>query len=171
MRAIITRLIGTCPACTRYIGSHQECPYCGIESPNRSRLRALQITAITLSLAGLVTLLLVGRQATAPLIAISRLIPVMNHGHVTLIGTVLTAPNISGSSADPKSFTFTLADPSGQILITATQRIAKQILAHNGPPVANQRMQVTGTLYLAAGRPARMYLDSAPLCLQGIATP
>ena len=61
MAAPAHQLTSTCPACSRYIGPHQECPYCGLESPHRTLHRALRLTAITLSVAGLALLLLIGQ--------------------------------------------------------------------------------------------------------------
>jgi len=49
-----------CLACNRYIGLTLECPYCGLESPQRPLQCALRMAAFTLSAAGLIALLFIG---------------------------------------------------------------------------------------------------------------
>jgi len=151
----------TCPACNRFTGQLLECPYCGLESSHRPLQRALQLIAFTLSGAGLTILLIIGQQSTTPLIPISRLRPVMNHGFVSLAGTVVAEPRISGTPATSQTVSFDLVDAGGKLTVMATQAAAKMLLIQDNLPSAHHPVQVTGHLYLAAGKPPRLYLDSA----------
>ncbi len=149
-----------CPACNRYSPPLRECPYCGLESPLWPHHRALRLSAVVLSITGLAILWLMGQQPP-PRIPITGLRPVMNHGHVTLAGTVAAAPRINGAPAAPQSISFDLADNGGLVTILATQEIAQNLLTQNNLPDLHRAVQVTGHLYLAAGKPNRLYLDSA----------
>ncbi len=150
----------TCPACNRFIGFILECPYCGIDSPAQPLQHTLRLMAITLSIGGLLALLLIGHYIPAPVIPIAQLRPVMNYGYVTVTGTVVTEPRISGNPAAPQSLSFELADAGGQLLITAARAVAKNLLIHDNLPSAAQLVEVTGHLYLITGRPPRLYMDS-----------
>jgi len=150
-----------CPACKRYIGLHLDCPYCGQESPHRPLQRTLRLTAIILSIGGLATLLLIRQQSSPPLLPIPQLRPVMNHGYVTLAGTVVAEPRINGNPEAPQSISFDLTDAGEQLTVMATKETARNLLVQNNLPDAHRSVQVTGHLYLAAGKPHRLYLESA----------
>lgn len=161
----------TCPACNRFIGANLACPYCGLDSPHRPVQRILQLSAFTLSIGGLAILLLIGQRAPPPMIPIAQLRPVMNHGTITLTGTVVTEPRIYGTPQAPQSLSFELADTGGQLTVIALQETARNILAQGRRPAAGHAVQVTGHLYLAAGKPTRLYLDSSQSLYQGLAIP
>ncbi|MEI7880423.1 MAG: hypothetical protein WCI95_06070 [bacterium] len=151
----------TCPACKRFTGQQLECPYCGLDSPHLPLQRALQLAAFTLSVTGLAILLLIGQPPTPSIISISQLRPVMNHGFVSLAGTVVARPRISGTPAAPQTVSFDLVDAGGKLTVMATQAAAKMLLRQDNLPSAHHPVQVTGHLYLAAGKSPRLYLDSA----------
>jgi len=49
-----------CPACQRFVGPVLECPYCGLDAPQRPLKRILRLTAFILSTVGLTALFLIG---------------------------------------------------------------------------------------------------------------
>ncbi len=138
----------TCPACSRFMEAHHECPYCGLESPAHPRLRLLQLTALTMCITGLCALLLIGLLTPPHRISISDIRPVMNYGHVTLSGT--------------------FADHDITIVPPKEPTRPGSPLAH---PAAHHPTQVTGHLYLAAGKVPRLYLDSTLTPHPNTATP
>ncbi len=166
MPAAFTQPSTTCAACNRFIGINLECPYCGIESTHRAILRGLQISAFTLSIAGLVILFTLSVVSPTPKISISKISPLMNHGRVTLAGTIIDTPWLNGPGTAAQSITFDLAYPGGQLQIIAPKGPARMMLSQDGLPAAQQFVEVTGKLYFSAGRTTRLYLDSSPALIR-----
>ena len=117
------------------------------------------------------TLLAIGVQAPPPSTSFTQLRPMMNHGYVTMTGTVINTPELHGNPEAPQSVSFDLADAGGRITVIAAQRTTRDLLAHNKLPDAHSQVQVTGHLYLVAGKPTRLYLDSASSLYMGTPTP
>ena len=148
-----------CPACQRYTGPLRDCPYCGLDSPDRPLRRILQRSALALASLGLILLTLPGLLRSPPLQHIGQLRPVMNYGRVTLSGEATFPPGQDNTTAAPRSFELT--DGTGGITVIVPHHLAGSLPTLQSPPTLHQPMQVSGQLLLAAGKRPRLYMASA----------
>ena len=135
-------MTGTCPACERPIGTELCCPYCDTDTPSRRPLIALRLAALLTATAGILLLWGLAAHTAAPCLQVAEVTPSMNHAFVRISGTVVGHNTTS----------FDLDDGTGRFTVMAPQD-------GSGLPSTGATLEADGSLYLVAGRPARLYVN------------
>ena len=163
---------GYCPACERFIGPLDACPYCDCPCERQAGLRLLRALALAVAVGGLVLLGLAVRRHEAPRVAVSAIAPSMNFARVRVEGAVSAVPKTGQTRSGEPWFGFTLADGSGRIRVSAFGDVAAALAAGDtlagltsGAPV-----RAEGWLNIRAGQmptlqlrdPAHLQLGGAP---------
>jgi hypothetical protein len=136
---------GHCPACRRFIGPEDSCPFCDVDGITPLPFRLFKRLSIFLAMTALAILGLAAYRTQPPLIPIAEITPLMNHATVSIAGEVLRKPTTSTGGANPYAG-FVVADSSGEIKVTAYGPIAETLIEQNTLPVKGDRIQVTGNL-------------------------
>ena len=148
-----------CPACSRFIGPADTCPYCDADSARKPVLRALRAAAFVLAFGGLAFLYLSAAHREIPLIKASSISPGMNFALVRMSGEVTRSPYIAREKGTANYLSFLLDDDSGQIRVVASGAIAGY-LASNERICAGDIVNVIGTLNVSAGSQPKLRLNS-----------
>jgi hypothetical protein len=155
-----------CPACDRFIGPVNVCPYCSAEvSQVRPVLRALRRSAIVLAAAGMFFLHAVATRTQPEPAAVGNVVPAMNFALVCVTGTAERRGYV-GRNNDYVSFR--IADGTGSLRVTAYGRVARDIIEEGLVPAKGDRLEVVGNLNISAGSDARIILaDVSRLTVEG----
>jgi len=136
-----------CPACSRFIGPADVCPYCDTDSARRPVWRRLRWIAIGMAVVGLVVLMIVATHRRLPLVAAKNMIPTMNYAMVRVQGVVASAP----ASRRGGSTSFTLRDDTGRWTVYVDPCVWPAV----GAPVKGDWVEMSGGVRVAGGhRPA-----------------
>lgn len=130
-----------CPACERPVGQELCCPYCGVDVPHRKTVILLRLASVLSAVAGLGLLWSLAIHTPAPCLRVADIAPSMNHAYVGIRGTVVNHTDTS----------FDLDDGTGHLTVMVPKN-------GTGIPSAGAVLRATGTLYLVANRPARLYV-------------
>ena len=141
---------GVCDSCLRYVGPAGTCPYCGATAPVRSGLRILRIISILLATAGLGALLFMAARREVPRLAVQDIAPTMNFAYVRVVGVVTQTPSTGWRKDRPAYVSFVVDDGTGRINVLAYGRTAQAVTAQNRLPKKGDRVEVCGSLNVAA---------------------
>ena len=133
-----------CPACSRFIGPADVCPYCDTDSARLPVWRRLRWIAIIRAVAGLAALMVVVTRRELPLVTARNMIPTMNYAMVRVQGKVASAP----ASRRGGSTSFTLRDDTGRWTVYADQRVWPAACA----PVKGDAVEVAGGVRITGGQ-------------------
>ena len=149
-----------CPACERFIGADDTCPYCDSDSAVLLNRRNFRIISLLLAITGLIFLYLMAANRDVPVIKTGDITPVMNFARVRVKGMVCGKAYISRRSNHVDYVSFTVDDGSGGIRVQAFRRIADQIAGRALIPQDGMAVEVTGSLNVNAGGDIKLRLDS-----------
>ncbi len=121
-------------------------------------ISAMRIIAILLATAGLALLYAAAIHRETPLISIETITPAMNFAHVRVAGTVPKRAYI-GKEGDYVSFA--VDDGSGQIRGVAYRNVARALIAAGTLPEAGDRVEMRGSLSIAADSAPKLYIKTA----------
>ncbi len=135
-----------CPRCGCYCGPAGRCANCGLRLGRRLELRLLRAAALALAFGGLFLLRLYAMHRELPLVRVGEVSPAMNFASVRMSGVL---------ESDARKIR------SGSILLllddgTGTIPLFFDRLPSGRLPTAGTRIEVVGTLGVAAGSKARM---------------
>ena len=158
---------GYCPACDRFIGPLDTCPYCDCPTERQASVRLLRLLAIAVAVGGLILLALAARRHEIPLIELDAIQPSMNFARVRVEGAVATAPRSGRSRAGKQWFGLTLGDGAARLRVSAFDETAAALLARDDTarPATGAWFRAEGPLSLRAGQPPSLLLR-APNHLQ-----
>ena len=137
---------GVCPACERFIGPLDVCPFCDCPSERQAGLLFLRLLAILLAVGGLALLALAVRQREPPAITVASIRPSMNFARVLVSGSVVTAPRSGRTRSGETWYGLTVEDGTGRIRLSAFGETADTLLARWPSPALS-----TGTPVRAEG--------------------
>ena len=146
---------GHCPACRRYVGPADVCPYCGAEHLQQRSIRRLRYAALLLGIVGVGCLLLAARSRERPAIQVAAITPMMNFAQVRIEGEVCRAPFIA---EDHTYLSFLLGDGTGNIRVAAHRAVARELIAAAAVQGKGDTIVVEGQLDLRAGKTPRLVL-------------
>lgn len=150
-----------CPACGRFIGPDDQCPYCETDSVRAPLMKTLRWTAVTFALAGLAVLLLTSRSRELPIIRAADLRPEMNFARVRMAGVVERAAFVGERNGAADYVAFSVNDGSGAVRVAAYAAAARQLVASRQIPRADDRVEIRGTLALGRDGTLKLRLDAA----------
>ncbi len=133
-----------CPACSRFIGPADVCPYCDTDSARLPVWRRLRWIAIIMAVAGLAVLMVVVTHRELPRVTAKAMRPTMNYAMVRVQGKVASAP----ASRRGGSTSFTLQDATGRWTVYADPRVWPTA----GAPVKGDVVEVAGGVRITGGR-------------------
>ncbi len=149
-----------CPACERFIGPADVCPYCDTESVGRPVLRYLRYAAVLLSIVGLGFLHQMAIRREPDTIKVCDIAPTMNFAMIRIIGTVERDAYIDRNVEGEATYlSFSLHDGSGALRVVAYRDVADDCVDGNMVPRRGMVAEVVGSLSVSAGGKTRMVLD------------
>ena len=134
-----------CPACGRFVGAVTKCPYCGSKVEKRLSLVATRWAAVLLSTVGLFLLFLMAKHRDIPVVMLGNIKPTMNFGQIRVVGQV---------DSDARTFKsggmgFNVSDGTGTIMVFASQKQAKDLVALNLVPKTGDGIDFAGGLNIS----------------------
>lgn len=141
---------GRCPACNRFIGPLDECPYCACPAERQAGLRWLRLAAVALAVGGLVLLACAVRRQEPPLLAAGDIKPTMNFACVRLQGSLAGKPRSGTTRSGEAWYGFTLDDGTGRVRVSAFGETAAALAAR--PAASGMPVRVTGWLSVRANQ-------------------
>lgn len=159
MTAKITNQSGAlCPACDRFIGPLDTCPYCDLPVPRTFSLRFLRFASLALAVIGMAALYLLARQDLRPLVKISEVTPLMNSASVRVAGRVAMTPqtNVAGSAY----VSFPLTDGSNRLTVVAYDRCARGLIVATNIPRRGDMVEVSGTVSINRPGAKRIIMEA-----------
>jgi hypothetical protein len=136
---------GCCPACERFIGPLDTCPYCDCPSERQAGLRILRLLAVLLTVCGLALLAVASRRHVTPSVEIGSIQPSMNFARVRVTGELAVPPRSGTARSGEPWFGFTLDDGTGRIRVTGFGETATGLAA------VFSKIGTTGTVVNAEG--------------------
>ena len=131
-----------CPACERFIGPLDTCPYCDSPSPKPFSLRFLRFASLALAVIGMAALYLMARQNQTTIVAIGAVTPVMNSAYVRVSGMVVATPK--ARLAGTAYISFPISDGSNRLTVLAFNRCASALIAATNVPQKGAVVEVAG---------------------------
>lgn len=139
-----------CPNCERFIGTSEECPFCGFDDVTPRFLKLFRRAAFCLALFGLISLTIMSFCRDLPLVQAGRITPMMNYAPVRAIGTTTTDTFIGNKIKSKPYISFYLRDSTGDIKVVAYGNTAQQIISDGTMPHKNDRVEIEGRLRVEA---------------------
>jgi hypothetical protein len=118
---------GRCPACDRFIGPIETCPYCDCPSERQAGLRILRLLAVLLAVGGLALLAYASHIKDTPALQIDAIRPSMNFARIRVTGSMAVPPRSGLARSGDPWCGFTLDDGTGRIRVTAYGRAASAL--------------------------------------------
>lgn len=137
-----------CSQCGRYIGPYEACPYCGARVNGRVSVRAVKRAAVVLAIAGLFVLWLTATHSPLPQIPIGQIGATANMAYARVEGWVVRGPHYYPDSG---YLSFTVADETGEIRVTAYRKESDALRAEERVPALGDRVSVAGTVQVREG--------------------
>ncbi len=135
-----------CPACERYIGPAESCPWCGVDGLKPISLKVFRRLSLFLAPLGIALLATMVNNQELPLLAIRDLTPMMNYGHVRVQGIVTREPTVRRYNKQVDYLSYTLDDGTGHIRVTAYRDAARELANNQLIPEQGRAMEIGGTL-------------------------
>lgn len=147
-----------CPACERFIGPLDTCPYCDAPSPKPFSLRFLRIASIVLAVIGMALLYVTARQGRLPAVDISAVTPAMNSAYVRVSGFVVASPR---TGRDGTGYvTIPVSDGSNRLTVVAYGRCACALIDATNVPQRGVKVEVAGVVSITRPGEKRIILES-----------
>jgi len=150
-----------CPACERYIGAADVCPYCDTDSSRPPVFRHLRAAVWVLATAGLAMLWVCAGRRVVPELLVADITPMMNFATVRVAGEVVGKPYTRRRGDRVVYASFSLRDTSGSVRVAAYDRVAEDLAACGPGSWKGARVAVIGRLDVAAGRRPVLRVQSA----------
>jgi hypothetical protein len=150
-----------CPACERFIGPADVCPYCQAESAKSNVLRILRAGSLILGLLGLGLLFLMAANREMPVTKLDRITPLMNFAYVRIRGRVSGNAYVSRTKGVPDYLSFSVHDGSGQLRVRAYREVARELAEQDRIPRRGARVDVAGSLSVPADGRTNLRLQAA----------
>lgn len=150
-----------CPACERYIGPADECPYCETDSRRGAEWQRLRQVALLLAVAGLACLFLAAARREPTGVRIAGITPMMNFAAVKVSGTVERDARVSTGSEGDGYVSFVVQDGTGKLRVTAYDAVARELEAGGRIPRRGARVEAAGYLNVSADGNVRLILRHA----------
>ncbi|MEI6969940.1 MAG: hypothetical protein WCL44_00350 [bacterium] len=155
-----------CPACGRFIGPQDTCPYCDCPSPKPLSLKVLRLASLALAVLGMALLYLAAWQGRVPAIAVGDVTPAMNSAYIRVGGCVAAKPK-TGTATTPY-VSFPITDGSNRLKVVAFNRCAIGLIASTNVPGRGAIVEVAGVLSVS-GPDERQIVIESPAQLKVIA--
>jgi hypothetical protein len=149
-----------CPACDRYTGPVEECPYCGVESPCSGILRAVRRGALFLAVAGLGVLLAAAARTPRPPVRLCEIGPEHHSSRVATAGSVTRAPTVRRRNGRAYFVSVSLRDGAARLTATACGRTAAQMESEGLVPARGEEVILGGTVHVTPGLVPNLRMDS-----------
>ncbi len=149
-----------CPACGRYTGPALECPFCEIALPKHRFLHPLRRATMGIAFTGIALLWLWAAHTSLQVTPIGELTP-GRIGRTRVVGSLSSKPSIDYHKGVPTHVRFKLADRSGQITVSATRQVARDLVEQGRIPAKGAILQATGHMSPDRDRRPRLFLESA----------
>jgi hypothetical protein len=149
-----------CPACERFIGPADACPYCDADSAKSPALRYLRYAALALAVTGLLLLYRSSGHTGVPRSRISELTPMMNFARVRVSGRILKDPLIIRRQGKIDYASFLVDDGSGIAQVVAYRNLARRFEDGLRLPARQMEADITGRLRIDGDGRARVYPDT-----------
>ena len=146
-----------CPACGRFIGPLDECPYCDAPANKPFSLRFLRYAALTLAVIGMAALYLAARAGRTPAVEITGITPALNSAVVRVTGTVAALPRTNHTGRAYVGFPIT--DGSNRLFIAAYGSCAAGIIAAGSVPRRGDRVEATGSVSIRSPGERRLLVE------------
>lgn len=157
-----------CPACGRYVGPLEICPYCRARHGKLLVVRLAKYLAPMLAIAGLLYLRHLGQSMGNPQVSIAELTRRSNFATVQLRGKVCDVPRffLASGSSDPTTGTldFWLDDGSGRIRVKSYEDATRRIFEHGKVPSLGDEVTAIGNVQVRAHR--QSFIVGAPQQLE-----
>lgn len=147
-----------CPACDRFIGPLDTCPYCDSPSPKPFSLRFLRFASLALAVIGMALLYLAARRGGVVTIGIGMVTPAMNSAYVRVTGTVAATPKTG--LAESAYVSFPISDGSNRLMVVAFNACARGLIDTTNVPQRGARVDVAGTVSISRPGERRLIMDS-----------
>lgn len=150
---------GVCPACGRFAGPSDECPYCSADipcSPLRPLCRRWGLLAV---LAGLALLWFWSAVQPVRLINVAEVTPRMNYAVVRIAGEIISRPYVRVDGGEGY-VSFLLSDGSGTVRVSMDGRTAVEFASDAAVCCKGASLEVTGVLSIKKGREIMLFPKS-----------
>ncbi|HPR82221.1 MAG TPA: OB-fold nucleic acid binding domain-containing protein [Pontiellaceae bacterium] len=132
-------------------------PACGLQVDRPLKIRVLQYASLVLAVAGLILLYLFAVNRDLPFVRIGDITPAMNFAYVRISGEVTRDAYVFQSGG----IVFDLKDGSGEIAVMGGKAQAQALEAAGKLPRRGDRIEVAGSLSVAADQEPRLRIQSA----------
>lgn len=150
-----------CPACGRFIGPEDQCPYCETDSVRAPLMKTLRWASVGFAVVGLAALFGMARHREVSLVRAADLMPEMNFARVRIAGEVERDAYVGEKNGAADYVAFSVNDGSGVVRVTAYAAVARQMVVGRQIPRARDRVTACGTLALGRDGTLKLRLDSA----------
>jgi len=147
-----------CPACRRFIGPLDTCPYCDSPANKAFSLRFLRYAALALAIIGMAILYLMARSGRTPAIDLGAITPALNSATVRVEGIVAAAPRI-GQSGDTY-VSFPISNGSNRLMVAAYDPCAHVLVERNLLPHKGDQVDISGTISLRSPGANRIIIET-----------
>lgn len=155
-----------CPACERYIGTQDECPYCGCDALTPLIVKRLRLGAVCLAVLGILCLGVMSYTHELPLVRVGRVTPMMNFAKVRVRGIVENDAYVVRKEDGVDYMSFYLDDGTGTIRVAAYSEAAGMIAKAGRLPKKNDGVEVGGKLKIDPRKGVTMLLSGPDVTWQ-----
>lgn len=138
-----------CPACERFIGPADSCPYCDADSGRSLWVRRLCRTIPVVAVALLAALHAAAVQRPLPVVRVAAIQPTMNFGSVRVEGVIAREPRWIGN-ASRRELSLRVDDGTGELRAILDEYASLALLREERVPKKGQRLDLEGTLQCRA---------------------
>ena len=150
-----------CPACERFIGKVDVCPYCNADSVLAPLMLRLRTLAVLLILAGVVGLFFCTRPFEISMTNIGEITPHMNYRYVRVTGRVVSTPYVVEEEGQITYMSFLIEDQTGRIRVQLSQNTAGVLAANGEMPWPGAVLNVSGALKLSPENKVKLQVQRA----------
>jgi hypothetical protein len=154
---------GKCPACERFIGLQDECPYCGCDAVTPGLVRKLRLGAAVLAVVGLCCLVMMVVANDVPLVRAGRVTPMMNFARARFEGVVERNAYVSRKEGVADYLSFYIDDGTGSLRVMAYADVARELEEAGRLPEKDDEVEVCGSLRIMSGRKPALRLERAEI--------
>lgn len=149
-----------CPACRRFIGPLDTCPYCDCPSGKPLTLRLLRKIAILLAVAGMGMIYAMSAADGIPSIRLSDISSSCNSARVRVTGVLEGKINTREKRGETVFVSFRITDGAVGITAAAYGDCAAGISRNKPGPGGGGKVTVIGRLSVKAGKQPRLVIES-----------
>jgi len=148
-----------CPACRRFIGPLDTCPYCECPAEKPVGLKLLRRIAILLAVVGLCLVYAASISRDVHAMPIGDIKPVFNSARVRISGFAAENTHVRQKYGKTNLVSFLIYDGTNFITAMAFGNCAEMIAKQDCTPEKGDKMAVVGRLSLKAGKPPRIVIE------------